>query len=476
MDIGNFLQNLFQPQTISSGVPSSASYGTGQGMPPETDVLQRILGGNPVNVMQQAGITPDMAQPAPVPQAPQPAAQAPRPRRSLLETIGRISDVLATTGGAQPLYEPTINAREDRARQIQADQQKLAMGNFELGDKGNARTGMAVRGLQAIMRQNPNADPSTVWPLIAQHAGVDPEHISQLSQVFATNPAAIDGLAEALNGHEGKYAKQVNIAVDPATGKTIAYQVDDMGNVHQVQLPENYNPVDPIQAINTGGATQIVGRNTGTVKKVLPNTERPGQAADRDLRRDIANQNSRDRLTIAGVPARAQPGQAGGPSAAAATALPLLSDMREALTRFRNAGGIAAPGMTGKGRLNSAALENVPLYERVTNPESYSARQDLNRLATEGVFQLLPLMSPTIKVGSRNFDTEKEFQRLSNAILNAKDYNSALRGIQDMENLINAGLKQPTAAPSAPAAPRRTVKPAPSSNSGGWGKATVVGR
>ena len=77
-----FLQNLFQPQTISSGVPSSASYGTGQGMPPETDVLQRILGGNPVNVMQQAGITPDMAQPAPVPQAPQPAAQAPQPRRS----------------------------------------------------------------------------------------------------------------------------------------------------------------------------------------------------------------------------------------------------------------------------------------------------------------------------------------------------------------------------------------------------------
>lgn len=144
MDIGNFLQNLFQPQTISSGAPSSASYGTGQGMPPETDVLQRLLGGNPVNVMQQAGIDPNMPQPAPVSQAPQPAAQAPRPRRSLLETIGRISDVLATTGGAQPLYEPTINAREDRARQIQADQQKLAAGAFELGDKGNARDRKSV--------------------------------------------------------------------------------------------------------------------------------------------------------------------------------------------------------------------------------------------------------------------------------------------------------------------------------------------
>lgn len=101
--------------------------------------------------------------------------------------------------------------------------------------------------------------------------------------------------------------------------------------------------------------------------------------------------------------------------------------------------------------------------------------QRVNVMESEGVFQLIPLMSPTIKVGSRNFDTEKEFQRLSNAILNAKDYNSALRGIQDMENLINAGLKQPTAPSAAPAAPRRTIKPAPAS-SGGWGKATVVGR
>ena len=145
--------------------------------------------------------------------------------------------------------------------------------------------------------------------------------------------------------------------------------------------------------------------------------------------------------------------------------------MRDALDRFRKAGGIAAPGMTGKDRLNSAALENVPLYERVTNPESFSARQDLQRLATEGVFQLLPLMSPTIKVGSRNFDTEKEFTRLSNAILNAKDYNSAIRGIQSLETLVNAGLKQPPA-PSAPA-PRRST---PSASSGQWGKARVVGQ
>lgn len=462
MDIGNFLQNLFQPQTISSGVPSSEAYGSGQGMPPETDVLQRLLGGNPVNVMQQAGIDPNMPQPAPVAQQPQPAAQAPRPRRSLLETIGRISDVLATTGGATPLYEPTINAREDRARQIQADQQKLAAGAFEIGDKGNARAGMALRGLQAIQRGG--GDVNKAWPILAAQAGIPPERAAEMAQIFAQDPNAVDGLAETFNGHEGKYAKQVNIAVDPSTGKTIAYQVDDAGNVHQVALPDGYNPIDPITAINTGGATNIVGRNTGTIKRIIPNTERPGAAADRTSRETIAGRRDATAITIAGMPARVKPGDtpAAGSSNAATAARPLLSNMRQALDRFRKAGGIAAPGMTGKDRLNAAALENVPLYERVTNPESFSARQDLQRLATEGVFQLLPLMSPTIKVGSRNFDTEKEFTRLSNAILNAKDYNSAIRGIQSLETLVNAGLKQPP----APAAP--------SASSGQWGKATVV--
>ena len=40
----------------------------------------------------------------------------------------------------------------------------------------------------------------TVWPLIAQQAGVDPENVSRLSQIFAQHPEAIDGLAEAING------------------------------------------------------------------------------------------------------------------------------------------------------------------------------------------------------------------------------------------------------------------------------------
>lgn len=461
MDIGNFLQNLFQPQTISSGVPSSAAYGTGQGMPPETDTLQRLLGGNPVNVMQQAGITPDMAQPAPVPQAPQPAAQAPRPRRSLLETIGRISDVLATTGGAQPLYEPTINAREDRARQIQADQQKLAMGNFELGDKGNARTGMAVRGLQAIMRQNPNADPSTVWPLIAQQAGVDPEHISQLSQVFATNPAAIDGLAEALNGHEGKYAKQVNIAVDPSTGKTIAYQVDDMGNVHQVQLPENYNPVDPIQAVNTGGETKLVRRNSGTVAKILPNTERPGAAADRNLRRDIAGQNSRDRLTIAGMKGNGKGASPADVQAMATTAQGNIDELKRIYQDLDKMGAMVNPKKgTGSNIIARGRASGLgQLLEGTAGTQAQTLRDRINSIRPGLMQSLAKATGMTGKQLDSNADVKLFMATVTDP---TKSYQANLAAIQGLERFLQTATKRNASAP-----PRSQNSPKPTRRTGG---------
>lgn len=471
MDIGNFLQNLFQPQTISSGVPSSGSYGSGQGMPPETDVLQRLLGGNPVNVMQQAGIDPNMPQPAPVAQQPQPAAQAPRPRRSLLETIGRISDVLATTGGATPLYEPTLDAREDRTRQQamqdlqrrQAEQQ-IGAGDIDLSGKSNARAAQALLGLKAI--QQGGGDVNAAWPLLAQQAGIPADQAAQLGQIFGTHPEALDGVIASLGGTQNDYGLNLVYGTD-ANGNVKAFQTSKSGQPHEFQFPEGFHAIDPLKFVDVGGGVAGVGTNSGGVKRIIPKTEAPGRAADRQSRERIAGMGNASRERIAILPARGQAGAQTLPSGAAAqTALPLLKNMRDALGRFRDAGGISAPGMTGKQRLNAAALESIPLYERVTNPAGYSARQDLQRLATEGVFSLLPLMAPNIKVGSRNFDTEKEFKRLSDSILNAKDYNSALRGIQSLEDLVKAGTSQ-SATPS-----RAARSPA----AGGWGKATVVGR
>jgi hypothetical protein len=86
--------------------------------PPGADAPDvQLPGVAQANVLQQL---PD-AQPAPV-QAPPPPPPPPAPvaaphkRRSLLDTIGRISDVLAKVGGADALYQPTLDAREKIAR------------------------------------------------------------------------------------------------------------------------------------------------------------------------------------------------------------------------------------------------------------------------------------------------------------------------------------------------------------------------
>jgi hypothetical protein len=133
--------------------------------PPGADAPDVQLPGVASNVLQQLPSSVPQAAPMPVqaPPPPPPAAtEAPHRRRSLLDTIGRISDVLAKVGGADALYEPTLNAREDRAlklgdhgRLVDSENVKLATDKFDLGDKQNLRVGQAARGLKAIMTQNP---------------------------------------------------------------------------------------------------------------------------------------------------------------------------------------------------------------------------------------------------------------------------------------------------------------------------------
>lgn len=159
------------------------------------------------NVLQAAAPPPAPIAPVPVaaPAAPAPTAapaEPPRKRRSVIETIGRLADVFAKVGGAEALYEPTLNARadrtfgmEDRQRKISADEIALATGKFELGDAQNARLGQFARGLKAI--QAGGGDINTALPVLGQRMQIDPETIQAVQQEIATNPNALDGLIAA---------------------------------------------------------------------------------------------------------------------------------------------------------------------------------------------------------------------------------------------------------------------------------------
>lgn len=178
-----------------------------QGIVPVTYRPVPAPGDEPMNNVLQAAAAPPPPPTAPPP--PQPAAQPapaapehPRKRLSVIDTIGRLADVFANVGGAQPLYQLNTEHRvdrtfgmEDRQRKISADNIALATDKFKLGDAQNEQIGQVARGLKAI--QNGGGDINVAWPILAQRMHVDPETIQSVGQMFATDPHALDGIIAA---------------------------------------------------------------------------------------------------------------------------------------------------------------------------------------------------------------------------------------------------------------------------------------
>ncbi|MBA4164343.1 MAG: hypothetical protein C0510_06885 [Erythrobacter sp.] len=197
-------------------------------LPPMTGNLQRMTQG-PQGAPDQAGLANILeaiggapAAPAVMPQ--QQAPESPRKRRSFLETLGRVSDVIAQVGGADPLYQPTLDAREDRTRAIDLDalrkqiveqqiaqgQQTIAAGDIELADSERARLGQALGAIAT----NPEA--IGMWSQIAAEAGIDEQRAAQIGGLLQQNPDLAPALAQSLgwspstNG-KGSQAKELQI-------------------------------------------------------------------------------------------------------------------------------------------------------------------------------------------------------------------------------------------------------------------------
>lgn len=186
----------------------------------------------PFNIMEALnGGVPNAQAAPPVPALP---SRQPRERRSVLDTIGRISDVLAKVGGADALYQPTLDARQDREfaiedrsrgidlealktallnQQIQGGAQSLEAGQTELADAATGKVGMAVRGLQAIAARG--GDPAKAWPVLAQQLGIEPERAAVIGEAIAKDPNTLFGLSAAINGadatRQGSQAKELQV-------------------------------------------------------------------------------------------------------------------------------------------------------------------------------------------------------------------------------------------------------------------------
>lgn len=269
------------------------------------------------------------APPNDAPEATQPA----RARSSLLDTVGRISDVLAKVGGANALYQPTLDSRQDRTitlgdhdRAVAMEKIKLADATGDLGDKSNARLGNAVRGLDAITSANPKADISKIWPLLAAQAGIDPARAQLLGAEMAANPDMIKGLAGTV-GATKEFGLQPFYYTD-SEGKLKAGQLSKDGTFQAIDL-DGGTASDPTKAVNLGDRTALVGSRSGQVTTTLANGEKPGGAADRAARIQIAGGNNAATVNAATIranaPGKGKPGN--DPGAEATNGLALIDNI-----------------------------------------------------------------------------------------------------------------------------------------------------
>lgn len=396
---------------------------------PVSNVLQAVGAPPPDDLAVQIGNMAPPAQPA--------STEPPRKRRSVIETIGRLADVFAKVGGAEALYEPTLEHRADRLNQVDMDalkkqlaQQQVTGGAQEVAAAERKRLGTA---LGALVGRDNAAD---LWPSIAEQAGIDPQKTAAIGQFLQANPDVAGIFARSLGADIDNLGKNVYFGTDPQ-GKTVAYQVGEDGRPHILDFNGEVAPSDPTKIVNLGGTTAVVGSG-GQIKRVLPNTERPGGAADRASRERIAAM----RPGAAGK-------QAANPAQLAASAAPIVANLRDAVERLHKSGGMTDTKTSTLGVAEAIARENVPGLERLTNPQGYSARQDLDRLLTVGIPALLPLMGG-LQLGGKNIDAAKELETWRKAIASAKDYPSAIRAIEGFENRIKELRAASSATPIKP--------------------------
>lgn len=268
---------------------------------PTANVLQALQPPEPVAVTR-AATAMDQRPNFEVPNMPLPEIKPQRERRSFLDTVGRISDVLATVGGAEALYQPTLDAREDRARMIDVEamkrqqmEQQLAMGGEEAAALQRQKAGVAMKGLQAIAARG--GDVNAAWPILARQAGIKPEDAAVLGDAISKDPNALPAIA-AMFGQEQEFGLQPFYAQD-AQGNLQAYQIGKDGSLQPISLPNGSQPVDPLKFVDVGNQQVGVGSRTGRPVRIIPKGVDPNTGARIRSSERIAGANIASRENIA---------------------------------------------------------------------------------------------------------------------------------------------------------------------------------
>lgn len=411
--------------------------------PPVSNVLQAL----PTPAAPAIPVAAPVAQPAPQ------AAAKPEPvrkRMSVIDTIGRLADVFATVGGAQALYQPTLDARQDRMSQVDIDALKKRLmtaqvGEAELEPQINARKRLGTA--LGALANNPNA--AELWPSVAEQAGItDPQQIEAIRAQLMQNPGSAGIFAKALGADIDNLGKNVYFGTD-SNGKTVAYQVGPDGNPHILDFSAaGVTPSDPIKVVDTGGSQVIVG-SSGTPRRVLPKSVRPDTIA-----------NNRTAITIAGMPARSATGtgKAGEDNSAfAQTAQGNLDELRKIYTDLNKMGAMVSEAQSTDKNI-VARIRASGIGQTLEGAAGTRAQTQRDRVASIRPGLMQSLAKATGMTG-RQLDSNADVKLFMQTVTDpTRSYEANIKAIEGLERFLKANTKKP-------AAPASSKKPA---GSGGW--------
>lgn len=443
--------------------PSDPLAGVVQGITPEQppvpdqSVDERLAPDSapPANMLQNLN-TGAQADAAP-PQAEQP----PRQRRSLLDTVGRLADVFAKVGGADALYQPTLDGREDRqnalgdhARQIDLDKLKLETAQGVLGDAGRARLAQAVRGTQALLAANPQADVSKVFPLLAQRAGLDPAQAASLAGELAQNPGLLDGLA-GFDDSSDKFGGSVVYAKGP-DGNIVAFQPNLKGGKGRSILPEGFTAIDPLKFVDAGDRQVGVGTRSGETGPTIVKGVRPDTVA-----------NNRTAVTIARLPARSKPGAGTATKStispeSRAAAAETLKELDGIYDKLNEMGALVSPKRSTSGNILSYLRSSGAgqVVEGALGTEAQTLRDRVGSIRPALMQQLAKATGLTGKQLDSNADVKLFMQTVTNP---QSSYEANQRAISGLRRLL-----------ANPPAPTRALPPRIPPSGGGGKSRTFV--
>lgn len=487
-DQEDFLRRLFAGQdqvNVLQQAQPMQQQDFGAGAPAQdSPILSQILAGQQpqVNVLQQAGIDPNSS-PQPAQVQPQ---QGAKPRRSILDIIGGISDVLAKVGGAEALYQPTLDARRkfnQDAQTAQLQQQLLQGQGTQFADKHEETLRSQTADVLAGISGQANAA-----DLFEQNApaGLPPAVKAQISQQLRANPESAPAIAKMF-GYEPKQQGSLPAGVQiysaykhilETQGKTAA---DEFLRVAQPATAD-------IKTVDAGNSILLLDPVTGLPRGApIPKTETPEGAANRQSREDIAaaaleakRQHDQEMLEAKlGAPVEKLRATFPKVTAQFNSVITKIEQQKKDIQALINHPGF--PGIVGaiQGRIRFSLRDDVnaaqSLYDKVIN------RGVINEL------QEIKASSPT--GGAFGNLSDKEGSRLDSGIgalslTQSEDSlkNALLQRIQDLnisEEILKNGFietrdlirEQRPASPARNSAPGKII---PSTPRGGRGSGSII--